>query len=154
MWLGLVHSVASQLHGLNISGSDCDGKRSAVGAAEGDDADVQAIPSGISLHFRRPIFPNLPYSPLSSPLNLRRRPLKQSRHVIIEKTGQYMQLNQYLLKDPIGQVITPPPNPPRFTNRHPSTPSHSFLVDYYIHFERILVESQQPIQFLHDTIKT
>ena len=65
-----------------------------------------AIPSGVSLHLKRPIFPNLPYSPLSSPSNVRRgsRPLKQSRHVSIEKTGQYLQLNQYLLKDPIGQV--------------------------------------------------
>ena len=64
-----------------------------------------AIPSGISLHFKRPIFPNLPYSPMSSPSNVRRRcPLKQSRHVSIEKTGQYVQLNQYLLKEPIGQV--------------------------------------------------
>jgi hypothetical protein len=66
------------------------------------------LPSGVSLHMKRPIFPNLPYSPLSSPSNVRRRPLKQSRHVSIEKTGQYIQLNQYLLKDPIGQVSLHP----------------------------------------------
>lgn len=61
------------------------------------------IPNGISLHFKRPIFPNLPYSPMSSPSATRRRPLKESKHVSIEKTGHYLQLNQYLLKDPIGQ---------------------------------------------------
>lgn len=42
---------------------------------------------------------------MSSPSATRRRPLKESKHVSIEKTGHYLQLNQYLLKDPIGQVI-------------------------------------------------
>lgn len=62
----------------------------------------------MALHLKRPIFPNLPYSPMSSPSNIRRRcqrPLQLSRHVSIEKMGQYIQLNQYLLKEPIGQVI-------------------------------------------------
>lgn len=81
-------------------------KKSDGGVSGRSSSQPIVIPSGISLHHKRPIFPNLPYSPMSSPSNVRRRcPLKQSRHVSIEKTGQYIQLNQYLLKEPIGQVF-------------------------------------------------
>ncbi|XP_063598075.1 calcium/calmodulin-dependent protein kinase kinase 1-like isoform X1 [Penaeus indicus] len=54
----------------------------------------------------RPIYPNVPFSPYGSPCSsprLRRRPLKESRRVSIEKNGEYIQLNQYKLKEPIGQ---------------------------------------------------
>ncbi|XP_068249427.1 calcium/calmodulin-dependent protein kinase kinase 1-like isoform X2 [Palaemon carinicauda] len=54
----------------------------------------------------RPIYPNVPFSPYGSPCSsprLRRRPLKESRRVSIEKNGEYMQLNQYKLKEAIGQ---------------------------------------------------
>lgn len=57
----------------------------------------------------RPIYPNVPFSPYGSPCSsprLRRRPLKESRRVSIEKNGEYIQLNQYKLKEPIGQVRT------------------------------------------------
>lgn len=59
----------------------------------------------------RPIYPNVPFSPYGSPCSsprLRRRPLKESRCVSIEKNGEYEQLNQYKLKEAIGQVSTRP----------------------------------------------
>lgn len=96
--LGLVNVISNQIQNMDLNGSGS-------GESSRSSSHPIAIPSGISLHFKRPIFPNLPYSPMSSPSNVRRRcPLKQSRHVSIEKTGQYIQLNQYLLKEPIGQV--------------------------------------------------
>lgn len=53
----------------------------------------------------RPIYPNIPYSPYSSPRTVRRRsPLKESRRVSIDECGSYQQLNQYKLIDSIGQV--------------------------------------------------
>lgn len=57
----------------------------------------------------RPIFPNCPFSPYNSPTNSprsnrKRQPLKESRRVSIEKSGMYLQLNQYKLMDSIGQV--------------------------------------------------
>jgi hypothetical protein len=51
----------------------------------------------------RPIFPNLSYSPLSSPRILR-KPAKESRRISIDKNGSFMQLNQYRLMDQIGVV--------------------------------------------------
>ena len=59
----------------------------------------------------RPIYPNVPFSPYGSPCSsprMRRRPLKESRCVSIEKNGEYEQLNQYKLKEAIGQVSTRP----------------------------------------------
>lgn len=54
----------------------------------------------------RPIYPNIPYSPYSSPRAVRRRsPLKESRRVSIDECGSYQQLNQYKLIDSIGQVM-------------------------------------------------
>lgn len=57
----------------------------------------------------RPIYPNCPFSPYGSPTNSprsnrKRQPLKESRRVSIEKSGMYLQLNQYKLMDSIGQV--------------------------------------------------
>lgn len=57
----------------------------------------------------RPIYPNCPFSPYGSPTgsprsNRKRQPLKESRRVSIEKSGMYIQLNQYKLMDAIGQV--------------------------------------------------
>ena len=57
----------------------------------------------------RPIYPNYPFSPYgspgSSPRTLRKRsPLKESRRVSIDKSGEYIQLNQYRLMESIGQV--------------------------------------------------
>jgi hypothetical protein len=57
----------------------------------------------------RPIYPNYPFSPYgspgSSPRTLRKRsPLKESRRVSIDKSGVYIQLNQYRLMESIGQV--------------------------------------------------
>ncbi|XP_067014704.2 calcium/calmodulin-dependent protein kinase kinase 1 [Anabrus simplex] len=52
----------------------------------------------------RPIYPNIPFSPYGSPRQTRRKPpLKESRRVSIDKSGGYMQLNQYRLMDAIGQ---------------------------------------------------
>lgn len=42
-------------------------------------------------------------SPNGSPRTNRRKPLKESRRVSIEKSGSYTQLNQYKLMDAIGQ---------------------------------------------------
>lgn len=58
----------------------------------------------------RPIYPNVPYSPYGSPFGSprtgrRRPPLRESRRVSIDKTGSFLQLNQYKLMDQIGQVI-------------------------------------------------
>ncbi|CAH1393517.1 unnamed protein product [Nezara viridula] len=53
---------------------------------------------------KRGIYPDVPFSPYSSPRAVRHRPpLKESRRVSIDKTGQYLQLNQYRLIDSIGQ---------------------------------------------------
>ncbi|KRG00726.1 calcium/calmodulin-dependent protein kinase kinase 1 [Drosophila mojavensis] len=56
----------------------------------------------------RPIYPNVPYSPYGSPFgsprSVRRRPpLRESRRISIEKSGSFLQLNQYKLLDQIGQ---------------------------------------------------
>ncbi|XP_034138414.1 calcium/calmodulin-dependent protein kinase kinase 1 isoform X2 [Drosophila guanche] len=56
----------------------------------------------------RPIYPNVPYSPYGSPFgsprsNRRRPPLRESRRISIEKSGSFLQLNQYKLMDQIGQ---------------------------------------------------
>lgn len=71
----------------------------------------------------RPIYPNVPFSPYGSPCSsprLRRRPLKESRCVSIEKNGEYEQLNQYKLKEAIGQVSTQPStNPPLLPALYP-----------------------------------
>lgn len=42
--------------------------------------------------------------PFGSPSARKRQPLRESRRVSIEKTGMYLQLNQYRLMDAIGQV--------------------------------------------------
>jgi hypothetical protein len=51
----------------------------------------------------RPIFPNLTYSPYSSPRSAR-KPAKESRLISIDKNGSFLQLNQYKLMDQIGVV--------------------------------------------------
>lgn len=56
----------------------------------------------------RPIYPNCPYSPYGSPTNSprnkKKQPFRESRRISMEKTGMYIQLNQYKLMDSIGQV--------------------------------------------------
>jgi len=55
---------------------------------------------------RRPIYPNFPFSPFTSPGTspfARRRKFKESQRVSVEMVGDDVQLNQYRLKDPIGQ---------------------------------------------------
>lgn len=57
-----------------------------------------------SVAANRPIYPNIPYSPYSSPRTVRRKsPLKECRRVSIDECGSYQQLNQYKLIDSIGQ---------------------------------------------------
>lgn len=58
----------------------------------------------------RPIYPNVPYSPYSSPFSsprafrrTNRPPLRESRRISIEQSGSFLQLNQYKLMDQIGQ---------------------------------------------------
>lgn len=53
----------------------------------------------------RPIYPNVIYSPYSSPrTNRRRLPLRESRrNSSFEQTGSFVQLNHYKQMDPIGQ---------------------------------------------------
>lgn len=51
----------------------------------------------------RPIYPNLTYSPYSSPRCVR-KPAKESRLISIDKNGSFLQLNQYKLMDQIGAV--------------------------------------------------
>jgi len=54
----------------------------------------------------RPIYPNLPYSPYSSPCSsprVKRKPLKETRTVSTEHNGDYVQLNQYKLQGVVGQ---------------------------------------------------
>lgn len=58
----------------------------------------------------RPIYPNLPYSPCSSPSSsprVRRKPLRETTRVnsTVQSDGEYVQLNQYKLEQAIGQVI-------------------------------------------------
>lgn len=67
------------------------------------------VGGGASNSNGRPIYPNCPFSPYGSPSgsprsNRKRQPLKESRRVSIEKSGMYIQLNQYKLMDAIGQV--------------------------------------------------
>ena len=57
--------------------------------------------------FHRPIMPNLPYSPYSSPSGsprLRRQPTKETRSCSITDSDGYTQLNQYQMKEEIGKV--------------------------------------------------
>lgn len=70
-------------------------------------------PSATSMMFQsaetRPIYPNVPYSPYGSPFGSprsvrRRTPLRESRRISIERSGSFLQLNQYKLMDKIGQV--------------------------------------------------
>jgi len=54
----------------------------------------------------RPIYPNLPYSPYSSPCSsprVKRKPLKETKRVSSEQNGDYVQLNQYKLQGVVGQ---------------------------------------------------
>jgi len=54
----------------------------------------------------RPIYPNLPYSPYSSPISsprVRRKPLKVTKQASTEHRDNYMQLNQYKLMGQVGQ---------------------------------------------------
>lgn len=72
------------------------------------------IPSGLlaqqqPYEHNRTIYPNVPFSPYGSPFgspraNRRCRPLRESRRISIEKSGSFLQLNQYKLLDQIGQV--------------------------------------------------
>lgn len=63
---------------------------------------------GMSSDFtRRPIYPNFPFSPFTSPGTSpylgRRRQFKESQRVSVEQVGDNVQLNQYKLMHPIGQ---------------------------------------------------
>ena len=65
--------------------------------------------SATSTEPRRPIYPNLPYSPYSSPVSsprVRRKPLRETTRVnsTVQSDGEYVQLNQYKLEQAIGQV--------------------------------------------------
>lgn len=54
----------------------------------------------------RPIYPNLPYSPYTSPCSsprVKRKPLVETRTVSTEHNGDYVQLNQYKLQGVVGQ---------------------------------------------------
>ena len=54
----------------------------------------------------RPIYPNLPFSPYSSPNaspRVKRRPLKMTKQASTEQLGNYLQLNQYKLMGMVGQ---------------------------------------------------
>lgn len=54
----------------------------------------------------KPIYPNLPYSPYSSPCSsprVKRKPLKETKRVSSEQNGDFVQLNQYKLQGVVGQ---------------------------------------------------
>merc|ERR1719323_2477515 len=63
--------------------------------------------AGSTTQTNRPIYPNLPYSPYtspnSSPSRVRRRPLKMTKQASTEHMGNYLQLNQYKLMGMVGQ---------------------------------------------------
>lgn len=63
-----------------------------------------------SFDHNRTIYPNVPFSPYGSPFGsprVRRRPLRESRRISMERCGSFLQLNQYKLMDQIGQVSSP-----------------------------------------------
>ncbi|ODM97897.1 Calcium/calmodulin-dependent protein kinase kinase 2 [Orchesella cincta] len=67
-----------------------------------------AMSRGTGDFSRRPIYPNFPFSPFTSPgtspyLGRRRQQFRESQRVSVEQVGDNVQLNQYKLMHPIGQ---------------------------------------------------
>ena len=113
--LSRVNSLVEQGSLATIRGSQNrvteDGKRSqsteSVSERRGTHIARLIQSKSVSLMGEKPIYPNVPFSPYGSPSSspgLRRRPLKECRRVSIETNGEYTQLNQYKLKQAIGQV--------------------------------------------------
>ncbi|GAB6033528.1 hypothetical protein CHUAL_013404 [Chamberlinius hualienensis] len=78
-----------------------------TGQANGTNFPTSNPTSTTATHLmEKPIYPSLPFSPYGSPCSsprLKRQPLKESRRVSIEARDDYVQLNQYRLKEEIGQ---------------------------------------------------
>ena len=77
---------------------------------DSDDAILVCLQSSAAPDSRtesnRPIYPNLPFSPYSSPNaspRVKRRPLVMTKQASTEQLGNYLQLNQYKLMGMVGQ---------------------------------------------------
>ncbi|XP_034665691.1 calcium/calmodulin-dependent protein kinase kinase 1 isoform X4 [Drosophila subobscura] len=91
-------------HSLDLNGEELD-KSTCVVMSSAQQPNISLNLQSIET---RPIYPNVPYSPYGSPFgsprsNRRRPPLRESRRISIEKSGSFLQLNQYKLMDQIGQ---------------------------------------------------
>ena len=78
-------------------------------SSNGSSGEAAAADPSLEQRSSKPIYPNLPYSPYSSPASsprVRRKPLRETTRVnsTVHSDGEYVQLNQYKLEQAIGQV--------------------------------------------------
>ncbi len=99
------------LHSHSIVKPPVNGEATSAVAASSANIVASEAPEVISPTHdtKRPIYPNLPYSPYSSPVSsprVRRKPLRETTRVnsTVQSDGEYVQLNQYKLEQAIGQV--------------------------------------------------
>lgn len=77
-------------------------------SSNGSSGEAAAADPSLEQRSSKPIYPNLPYSPYSSPASsprVRRKPLRETTRVnsTVHSDGEYVQLNQYKLEQAIGQ---------------------------------------------------
>lgn len=112
-------SIITNTESLSISVSTTDSNQSRAKSAKEDNFDIpnsvehpinpqnRATHEGAITHERPKMFHHMSFSPFTSPMSSpavnRRRQFKESQRISIENWGEHIQLNQYRLKQRIGQ---------------------------------------------------